>query len=55
MVDETLAKSAQGAADTYLFNAKILVHIDSEEKIEAMASEGVDGVLFSEGIVKISG
>ena len=55
VVDEELAKSAQNAADAYLFDAKILVHIDSDEKIEAMASEGIDGLIFSEGIVKISG
>ncbi len=55
IVNEELAKSAQNAADTYLFDAKILVHIDSEEEIEAMASEGIDGVLFSEGIIKING
>lgn len=55
VVDEALSKSAQNAADSYLFDAKVLVHIDSEDKIETMASEGIDGVLFSEGIVKISG
>ncbi len=55
IVNEELAKSTQKAADTYLFDAKVLVHIDSEERIEAMASEGIDGALFSEAIVKISG
>lgn len=55
VVDEALAKAAQNSAENYLFDAKVLAHIDSEEKIEEMASEGIDGIIFSEAIVKISG
>jgi hypothetical protein len=55
IVHEELAKSAQNAADDYLFDAKILCRIDSEEKIEELASEAIDGVIFSEAIVKIIG
>ena len=55
IVDEALAKSAQKAADTYLFDAKILCRIHTEEKIEESAYEGIDGVIFPEAIIKISG
>lgn len=55
IVHEELAKSAQNAADNYLFDAKVLCRIDTEEQIEALASEAIDGVLFSEAIIKISG
>lgn len=55
VVHEELAKSAQNAADNYLFDAKILCRIDTEEKIEELASESIDGVVFSEAIVKITG
>jgi hypothetical protein len=54
LVQDEIANSVQKAADTYLFDAKVLVHITDEDKIEALASEGVDGVIFSEAIVKIS-
>jgi hypothetical protein len=54
-VHADLAKAAQKAADTYLFDAKILCHIDDESEIEALVYEGVDGVLFSDAVVKITG
>ena len=54
IVNDDLAKSAQKVAETYLFDAKILVHIQDESQIEIMAFEGIDGVLFSDAIVKIS-
>jgi len=47
-----LAKTAQKIAETYLFDAKILVRIDSEDEIEEMAILGIDGVLFSNAIIK---
>ncbi len=49
-----MAKSAQKIAETYLFNAKILVHVQDESQIEAMAYEGIDGVIFSDAFVKIT-
>ncbi len=55
LVEETLAKSAQKIAETYLFDAKILCRIGDESRIEAMAFEGVDGVICPEGIVKVIG
>ena len=54
LVSDTIAKSVQKAADTYLFDAKVLVHVKDEEEIEALAEEGIDGVVFSEAIIKIS-
>ncbi len=54
IVKDELAKSTQKIAETYLFDAKILVHIQEESQIETMAYEGIDGVLFSDAIVKIT-
>lgn len=54
LVHEAICKSVQKAADTYLFDAKILVHIEEEEQIEEFADYGIDGALFSEAIIKIS-
>ncbi len=55
VVEPELARSAQKAADAYLFDAKILCRIDEEAMIEELAGEGVDGAVFGEAIVKISG
>lgn len=54
LVAPELAKTAQELANTYLFDAKILVHIEQESEIEEMALLGVDGLFFSNAIVKIS-
>lgn len=54
LVEHEIAKSVQKAADHYLFDAKVLVHIEDEEKIETIANEGIDGVIFSQAIVKVS-
>ncbi len=53
-VEQNLAKTAQKIAENYLFDAKILVHIESEDEIEEMALLGIDGVMFAEAIVKIA-
>ncbi|QOP42803.1 hypothetical protein FJR45_02085 [Sulfurimonas sediminis] len=53
-VEQKLAKTAQKIAENYLFDAKILVHIENEEEIEEMALLGIDGVVFTEAIVKIA-
>ena len=55
IVDKTLAKDAQNAAENYLFDAKILVQSNDEEEIGEIAEEGIDGVLFPKGVIKISG
>ncbi len=54
LVRHDIAKSVQKAADTYIFDAKVLVHIDDEENIETLADEGIDGVIFAEAVIKIS-
>ena len=53
VVDKTLAKTAQNLAQEYLFDAKILVKIETENDIEELALLGVDGVIFSNAIIKI--
>ncbi|WP_151901118.1 hypothetical protein [Sulfurimonas hydrogeniphila] len=53
-VEQKLAKTAQKIAENYLFDAKILVHIEKEEEIEEMALLGIDGAVFTEAIVKIA-
>ena len=54
LVQKELAKSAQNIAESYLFDAKILVSLESEEEIEEMALLNLDGVLFSNAIIKIN-
>lgn len=54
VVPKELAKSAQNIANEYLFDAKILALIDDEDDIEELAILGVDGVIFSEAIIKIN-
>jgi len=54
LVKKELAKKVQNAADTYLFDAKVLVHLEDEENFEDLIEEGIDGVVFSEAIIKIS-
>jgi len=53
-VPKELAKTAQNIAENYLFDAKIIVHITSEEEITTMALSGVDGVAFPSAVIKIN-
>ena len=53
VVSKELASSAQEIANNYLFDAKILVKIEDEKEIEDLAILGVDGVVFSNGIIKV--
>ena len=53
IVEKELAKTAQNIAEAYLFDAKILVSIEDEEEIEECALLAVDGVIFSNAIIKI--
>jgi len=48
------AKSFQTIAEEYLFDAKILARISDEDEIEKLALLGIDGVLFSSAIVKVT-
>jgi len=54
LVQKELAKSAQDIAESYLFDAKILVHLEKEDEIEEMALLNLDGALFSSAIIKIN-
>jgi len=54
IVRKELAKEAQKIATEYLFDAKILVLIEEEKEIEELALIGVDGVIFSNAIIKIT-
>ncbi len=54
LVSREIAKTAQNIAENYLFDAKILVHITDNDEIEELALLGVDGVLFSNAIIKIN-
>ena len=54
IVSQELASSAQSIAETYLFDAKILVSIEEENDIAQMAKIGIDGVIFSNAIIKIN-
>lgn len=54
VVEKELAKTAQNIAENYLFDAKIVVLIEDEDEIEELALLGVDGVIFSGAIIKIS-
>ena len=54
VVHKNLAEDAHKIATEYLFDAKILVLIEEEAQIEDLALLGVDGVIFSEAIIKVN-
>lgn len=54
VVHNELAEDARRLANEYLFDAKILVLIENEDEIEKFALLGVDGVIFSNAIIKIT-
>jgi len=54
LVEGSLAKSVQKIAETYLFDAKVLTRIDEEAQLEAVAYEGIDGVVFAEAVIKVT-
>lgn len=54
ILEQSLAKDAQKIANEYLFDAKILAHIESEDDIEDLAYKGVDGAIFLKAVIKIS-
>lgn len=54
LVPREMAKTAQNIAESYLFDAKILVHITDNDEIEELALLGCDGVVFSNAIIKIN-
>jgi hypothetical protein len=52
LVDKDLAKTAQNLANNYLFDAKVLVMTEDDDEIEELALLGVDGVIYSDAIIK---
>jgi len=54
IVSKGMAKTAQDLAQEYLFDAKILVLIENDNEIEDFALLGIDGVLYSDAIIKTS-
>jgi hypothetical protein len=54
IVEKEMAKTAQNIAESYLFDAKILVRIENEDEIEEVALLGIDGVLLSNAVVKVT-
>ena len=49
--EEDDAMVVQPIAETYLFDAKVLVLIHEEKEIAKIARSGIDGVIFPEAIV----
>ncbi len=54
VVPKELASTAQNIANNYLFDAKVLIHILDEDEIEELAILGIDGVIFSNAIIKVN-
>ncbi len=54
VVEPSLAKTAQKIAENYLFDAKILAHIEDEDEIEEFALLGIDGVIFPSAVVRVT-
>ncbi len=55
VVSTQFAQTAQQIAENYLFDAKVLAHVEDDETMQKMALMGIDGVLYPGSIVKISG
>ena len=54
VVEPSLAKTAQKIAENYLFDTKILAHIEDEDEIEELALLGIDGVIFPSAVVRVT-
>lgn len=48
--DRSLVEVAQTFADTYMFDAKILLFASEEKDIAYAAKKSIDGILFKEGV-----
>lgn len=46
VVSKQIAKDAQDLADNYMFDAKILQLIDTQDEIEEAAKNHIDGVMY---------
>lgn len=51
VVDHAIAGNVQKAADTYLFESRILVPVSDDNELEKVAEAGIDGVLFESAII----
>jgi len=51
LADITIASKVQKIAETYLFDAKILVPVTNENEMVRVADFGIDGVIFQEALV----
>ena len=54
IIDSSLGIDSQKIANEYLYDAKILVNISDENDIQEFAELGIDGVIFSNSIIKIT-
>ena len=54
VIPKELTSTIQNIANNYLFDSKILTILESENDIEEMARLGVDGIIFSNAIIKIN-
>ena len=50
LCEEKVASLVQPIANEYLFDTKVLVHIENESEIPQIAQDGIDGVLYHEAI-----
>lgn len=48
--DKQLSKSVQKIADNYMFDSKVLAIIESNEEIEEIAKNEIDGIIYKEVI-----
>ena len=46
--DKQLSKSVQKIADNYMFDSKVLAIIESNEEIEEIAKNEIDGIIYKE-------
>jgi hypothetical protein len=51
LADDVLAPKLQKIAETYLFDAKIMVPVSDENEMERVAETGIDGVVFQTAII----
>ena len=54
MVPKERAKEFQDIAENYLFDTKILVNIEDDNELEELALQGIDGVFYSNAIIKVT-
>ena len=53
LVSETFAPTAQKLAEAYLFDAKVLCHLEDNRSFDALALKGIDGVIYNKAIVSV--